>query len=219
MIRGRRFALGLLAASALAVLAGSSLHAQTVAATPPPAGQHVAIFAGGCFWCMVHPFDQLDGVTQVLSGYTGGMTANPTYEQVSHEETQHREAVQVTYDPARISYERLLQVYWRNVDLLDGGGQFCDRGPQYTPAIFFADPAQRRAAEQSRREMITRFGEKIAVSILPATTFYIAEDYHQDYYRKNPLHYKFYRYTCGRDKQLEKVWRDEARDGQPRPGL
>jgi peptide-methionine (S)-S-oxide reductase len=215
----RRAILLLLSAIALIAVVPGAGRAQTVVATPPPAGLKTAIFAGGCFWCMVHPFDELDGVTQVLSGYTGGVTLNPTYEQVSSGETQHREAVRVTYDPAKISYERLLEVYWRNVDPLNGSGQFCDHGPQYTAAIFVANTEQRLAAEKTRREVEQRFAKTVAVMILPVTDFYVAEDYHQDYYKKNPIRYKFYRFTCGRDNQLEKLWGHEARDGQPRPGL
>ena len=167
-----------------------------------------ATFAGGCFWCMEPPFDELEGVVSTTSGYTGGRVANPSYEQVSYGGTGHLEAVEVLYDPAKISYERLLEVFWRNVDPTDGKGQFCDRGEQYTTAIFFHDEEQRRIAEESKRKLADsgRLKKPIATGIRPATPFYAAEDYHQDYYKKNPFRYKFYRSRCGRDRVLEKLW-------------
>jgi len=176
----------------------------------PQAGLKTAAFAGGCFWCMVHPFEVLPGVTQVISGYAGGTVQNPTYHQVSAGGTGHRESVQVTYDPKRIGYRKLLDVYWRNIDPFDAGGQFCDRGTQYTSAIFAADDEQQRLAETSKQELQERFGRPIATVILPAGPFYRAEEYHQDYYKKNPVRYRYYRFTCGRDARLNEVWGKEA---------
>jgi peptide-methionine (S)-S-oxide reductase len=182
---------------------------------PPPQGLKTAAFAGGCFWCMVHPFDSLPGVTSVLSGYTGGQVQNPTYEQVSAGGTGHRESVLITYDPKQISYDRLLDVFWRNVDPFDASGQFCDHGMQYTTAIFVADDEQRKLAERSKQAIEEKLGRKVVTSILSAGPFWRAEDYHQDYYKKNPLRYRFYRYTCGRDARLDAVWGKEARGGAP----
>jgi peptide-methionine (S)-S-oxide reductase len=175
-------------------------------------GSAVATFAGGCFWCMEQPFDELDGVVSTTSGYTGGDRPNPTYEQVSRGGTGHIEAVQIVYDPAVVSYERLLEVFWRNVDPLDAGGQFCDRGDQYATAIFYHSEQQRRDAEASklaleRKQILTG---KIVTEIVPAEEFYPAEDYHQDYYERNPIRYNFYRFTCGRDGRLEELWGEDA---------
>jgi peptide-methionine (S)-S-oxide reductase len=166
----------------------------------------VATFAGGCFWCMEPPFDALPGVLSTTSGYIGGRTKNPTYEQVSEGGTGHIEAIQVAYDPAKVSYEQLLDVYWRNVDPLDGGGQFCDRGPQYRPAIFYHSADQQQLAEAAKQQVTQRFGKPIAVEIIAADTFYAAEDYHQDYYKKNPVRYNYYKWSCGREQRLDKVW-------------
>ncbi len=176
---------------------------QTSAPATAPA---TATFAGGCFWCMEPPFDALDGVVSTTSGYTGGRTKNPTYEQVSEGRTGHAEVLQVVYDPSKIGYEQLLEVYWRNVDPLDGGGQFCDRGPQYRPAIFFHSAEQQQQAEASKQRVATRLGRPIATEIVQASTFYAAEDYHQDYYKKNPVRYKFYSWNCGRAQRLERIW-------------
>ena len=165
-----------------------------------------ATFAGGCFWCMVHPFDQLPGVISVTSGYTGGHTKNPTYEEVSAGGTGHFESVQIVYDPKKIGYGKLLDVYWHNIDPLDAGGQFCDRGDQYKSVIFYHGEEQERLAEQSKAEVEKQLKRTVATTIRPASTFYAAEDYHQDYYKKNPLRYKFYRYSCGRDQRLEELW-------------
>ena len=170
-----------------------------------------AIFAAGCFWCVESDFDKVDGVLETISGYTGGSKANPTYEDVGSGTTGHAEALQVVYDPAKVSYPKLLDYYWRHVDLLDGGGQFCDRGNQYRPAIFTSSNEQKKLAEESKAalEKSGRFKQKIAVKIVPATAFTPAEDYHQDYYKKNPLRYKLYRTGCGRDARLEKLWGSE----------
>jgi len=168
-----------------------------------------ATFAGGCFWCMEPPFDKLDGVVSTTSGYIGGRVPNPSYEQVSSGGTGHLEAVEVAYDPARISYEELLEVFWRNVDPTDSAGQFCDRGEQYGTAVFFHDEEQRRLAEESKRKIADSgiLRKPITTPIRPATAFYPAETYHQDYYEKNPVRYKFYRSRCGRDRVLEKLWK------------
>lgn len=165
-----------------------------------------ATFAGGCFWCMVHPFDELPGVISVTSGYTGGHTPNPTYAEVSSHTTGHIEAIQIRYDPDRIQYQKLLEVYWRNVDPLDGGGQFCDRGDTYQSAIFYQDEEQKRLAEQSKTGIERRLQHQVVTEIRPAGRFYEAEDYHQNYYKKNPLRYTYYRYRCGRDQRLEELW-------------
>ncbi|KAB7619566.1 peptide-methionine (S)-S-oxide reductase MsrA [Alkalilimnicola sp. S0819] len=165
-----------------------------------------ALFAGGCFWCMEPPFDELDGVLSTTSGYAGGDVANPSYEQVTAGGTGHREVVRVLFDPDKVSYQRLLEVYWRNVDPLDAGGQFCDRGESYTSALFVADEAQREAAQRSKRAAAAQLGENIVTPILPATDFYPAEEYHQNYYRKNPARYHFYKWNCGRAQRLEQVW-------------
>lgn len=165
-----------------------------------------AVFAGGCFWCMEPPYDRLEGVVATTSGYSGGEVANPTYEQVSSGRTGHAEVVQVKYDASKVSYPQLLQVFWRNVDPFDAGGQFCDRGNQYRSAIFYANERERRLALESKQALEKEFGRKIATEIVPAATFYPAEDYHQNYYQRNPIRYKFYRYRCGRDDRLEEVW-------------
>jgi peptide-methionine (S)-S-oxide reductase len=167
-----------------------------------------ATFAGGCFWCMEPPYDKLDGVISTTSGYTGGRKKNPTYEEVSEGTTGHAEAVQVTYDPTKVSYEKLLEVFWQNIDPFTPNAQFCDHGSQYRSAIFYHDEEQKRLAEASKRklEKSGRFTRPIVTEIVPAGEFYPAEDYHQDYYQNNPVRYKYYRYRCGRDEALEKIW-------------
>ncbi len=165
-----------------------------------------ATFAGGCFWCMEPPFDKLDGVTSTISGYAGGTKKNPTYEEVSAGKTGHAEVVQITYDPKKITYEKLLEVFWHNVDPLTPNRQFCDVGSQYRTAIFYHDETQKRLAEESKKALSKRFKEPIVTEIVAASEFYPAEDYHQDYYIKNPLRYKYYRYSCGRDQRLEALW-------------
>jgi peptide-methionine (S)-S-oxide reductase len=178
------------------------------AAAPGATTSAVAVFAGGCFWCMEPPYDKLPGVISTTSGYIGGRSANPTYEQVSSGTSGHIEAVQVRYDPRKVDYETLLKVFWRNVDPVAVNRQFCDAGPQYRSAIFYGNAEQKRLAEVSKRTLETsgRFDRPIATEILAATTFYPAEDYHQDYYVKNPKRYRFYRWNCGRDQRLEQVW-------------
>jgi len=170
-----------------------------------------AIFAGGCFWCMVPPFEKLDGVSEVISGYTGGHKVNPTYEEVSSGITGHMEAVEVTYDPTRVTYEKLLDVFWRQINPTDAGGQFVDRGSSYKSAIFYSNEEQKKLAEKSKEELEQsgRFDKPIVTEIRPAGPFYRAEEYHQDYWKKNPIRYKFYRYNSGRDQYLAKIWGKE----------
>jgi peptide-methionine (S)-S-oxide reductase len=172
------------------------------------AGLVKATFAGGCFWCMEPPFDVLDGVVSTTSGYTGGREADPTYKEVSAGLTGHAEAVEVAYDPSRIDYGSLLEVFWRNVDPTTADRQFCDRGRQYRTAIFYHGEEQRQLAEESKRsiEESGRLDGPIVTEIVAATSFYPAEDYHQDYYKKNPIRYKLYRTGCGRDRTLERIW-------------
>ena len=174
----------------------------------PPADAARATFAGGCFWCMEAPFDKVPGVISTTSGYAGGKTKNPSYKQVSAGVTGHAEVIQVVYDPAKVTYEQLLEVFWRNVDPVDGGGQFCDRGSQYRTGVFYEGPDQKAAAEDSRRRLDEsgRLPGKIVTEITPLEAFYPAEDYHQDYYKKNPVHYNRYRLGCGRDHRLKELW-------------
>ena len=172
------------------------------------AEQATATFAGGCFWCMEGPFEQLKGVQAVTAGYTGGTEPNPTYEQVGSGATGHAEAVQILYDPSRVSYEQLLEVFWRNIDPTQPNGQFADHGRQYRTAIFYRTEAEQRLAASSKKrlEQSGKFDRPIVTEIVPASTFYPAEDYHQDYYKKNPLRYKFYRIGSGREGYLKKTW-------------
>jgi peptide-methionine (S)-S-oxide reductase len=176
-------------------------------------GWAVATFAGGCFWCMEPPYDALDGVISTISGYTGGRLENPTYEQVSSGGTGHYEAIQIQYDPEKVTYEKLLEVFWVNVDPTDGAGQFCDRGSQYRTAIFYHSEEQREAAQASKMKLEEsgRLSKPVVTPIVAASTFYAAEDYHQDYYKRNPIRYKFYRAGCGRDRVLKKLWGGEAK--------
>jgi len=177
----------------------------------PVIGTTVATFAGGCFWCMESPFEKLPGVGAVISGYTGGQVNNPTYKQVCSGSTGHTEAIQVHYRPELISYDDLLQVFWRQINPTDAGGQYADRGTQYRTEVFFHDEAQRVAAERSKRELALsgRFKDPIVTAITPAAKFFEAEDYHQDYYKKDPAHYYRYRKGSGRDRYLEQTWGDE----------
>jgi peptide-methionine (S)-S-oxide reductase len=192
------------------LLAAGLLAAGLAQAATPPGGAPLATatFAGGCFWCMEPPFDHTPGVVSTVSGYTGGQKDNPTYEEVSEGGTGHAESVQVMYDPTRVSYQKLLDVYWHNVDPVDAGGQFCDRGNQYRTAIFYHDAEQKRLAEASKAalERSGRFKQPIVTQIVAASKFYPAEEYHQNYYQKNPLRYKYYRYRCGRDERLKELW-------------
>ncbi len=185
--------------------------AMPLSAGSAAAGEKTAIFAGGCFWCMELDFEQVPGVTDVVSGYTGGTLVNPNYS--NHE--GHLEAVRITYDPARISYEKLLYTFWRSVDPTDDGGQFCDRGHSYTTAIFVGDAEERALAEKSKSEITAsgKLGASVVTPILDATPFTVAEGYHQDYYKKNPVRYKYYRTGCGRDARVEALWGVEAHAG------
>lgn len=196
-------------ASSATLLVLSAIHmaASPVAADEPEATA-VATFAGGCFWCMEAPFDKLDGVSSTVSGYMGGNVDNPTYRQVSGGGTGHAEVVQVTYDPTVVSYEKLLEVFWRNIDPLDAGGQFCDRGDQYRSGVFYHTLEQREAALSSREELRAsdRFDKPVVTEVTQADTFYRAEDYHQNYYVTNPVRYRYYRFGCRRDARLEQLW-------------
>jgi peptide-methionine (S)-S-oxide reductase len=158
---------------------------------------------------MEPPYDELEGVESTISGYTGGHKTNPTYKEVSSGGTGHLEALQVRYDPSKVGYEKLLEVFWRNIDALDDGGQFCDRGEQYTTAIFYHDDEQKRLAEASKAAAEKELGKPIVTPIRPAAEYFPAEDYHQDYYEKNPLRYKFYRLSCGRDNRLKELWGEQ----------
>jgi peptide-methionine (S)-S-oxide reductase len=188
--------------AAVFLILGSVAHA----AAPGSGTTAKATFAGGCFWCMEPPYDELEGVISTISGYIGGTKKNPTYEEVSAGTTGHAEVVQVTYDPAKVSYEKLLDVFWRNIDPLTANAQFCDSGSQYRSAIFYHDEAQKNLAQASKKRLQSRFKEPIVTEIVRATEFYPAEDYHQDYYKKNPIRYKIYRYGCGRDERLQTLW-------------
>ncbi len=201
-------ALLLTAAGALAAAALDHTHAPAAKPAKPAAGAKLAkaTFAGGCFWCMEPPFDHLPGVVSTTSGYIGGAKKNPTYEEVSSGGTGHAEAVEVAYDPAKVSYEKLLEVFWKNIDPTVENRQFCDVGEQYRSAIFTHGETQRRLAEASKRRLEPRFRDGIRTEIVPAGPFYPAEEYHQDYYTKNPIRYKLYRTGCGRDRRLEEVW-------------
>jgi peptide-methionine (S)-S-oxide reductase len=166
-----------------------------------------AIFAGGCFWCTEADFDKVPGVISTTSGYIGGKVANPTYQQVSAGTTGHTEGVEIVFDPAKVSYEKLLDVYWRSIDPLVKDAQFCDHGPQYRSAIFVLGEDQRKLAEASKVRVAAKFAPRqVYTQIAPASQFYKAEDYHQDYHTKNPVRYKLYRYNCGRDQRLEQLW-------------
>jgi peptide-methionine (S)-S-oxide reductase len=170
-----------------------------------PAQREVATFAGGCFWCMEGPFDKLPGVISVTSGYSGGQVRNPTYQQVSAGGTGHRESVQIVFDPTKITYAKLLDVFWHNIDPTDNDGQFCDKGSSYRTAIFYHDAAQKRLAEETKATVEKKFG-RAYTDVLPATEFWRAEEYHQHYYKKNPVRYHFYRFNCGRDQRLAALW-------------
>ncbi|MEE4639520.1 MAG: peptide-methionine (S)-S-oxide reductase MsrA [Wenzhouxiangella sp.] len=171
-----------------------------------------ATFAGGCFWCMEPPYDKLDGVVETISGFSGGRVANPSYDAVVRGGTGHLEVVQVVYDPTAVTYEQLLEVFWRNIDPYQADGQFCDRGPMYRSAIFVADEQQRRLAETSLEQIVALAPDDgpIDTRILDFEAFYPAEDYHQDYYTKNPVRYRYYRWSCGRDQRLEELWGSDA---------
>ena len=201
----------LLAASAAALAACTDAPAQDAAEPGDLDASSTAVFASGCFWCTEADFEKLDGVTDAVSGYTGGTTENPQYREVTGGNTGHHEAVRIEYDPDQISYDALLDHYWRNVDPFDGEGQFCDRGESYAPAIFTLDDAQAEAARASAEAVAERFPEEtLAVDIEPLDVFWEAEDHHQDYADNNPARYERYRFGCRRDQRLRQIWGDEA---------
>jgi peptide-methionine (S)-S-oxide reductase len=183
-----------------------SLATGALAQTSEPPKTAIATFAGGCFWCLEADFDKVAGVITTTSGYTGGHTVNPTYEQVSAGGTGHAEAVEIAYDPAKVTFEKLLDVFWHNIDPLAKNAQFCDHGNQYRTAIFYHDDSERSAAEASKAAVQKQFKEPIQTELTAAGPFYKAEEYHQDYHLKNPIRYKFYRFNCGRDARLEELW-------------
>ena len=195
-----RFAVGLCMVGAVAVLPPVSA---VEAAVPAK-----AYFAGGCFWCMEEAFESVEGVVSVVSGYMGGETANPTYAQVSAGGTGHAESVEVSYDPAKVKYQQLLEAFWRNVDPVTPNAQFCDHGSQYRSAIFYSSDEEKRLAEESKSaiERSKRFSQPVVTQLMQASTFYVAEDYHQDYYKKNPIRYKYYKFNCKRTQRLEALW-------------
>jgi peptide-methionine (S)-S-oxide reductase len=203
------------AAGAGAAPAPGQPAARSAAGAGPAAGTATATFAGGCFWCMQPSYDKVPGVVSTAVGYTGGHLANPTYEQVSSGGTGHRESIEVVYDPSKVSYDKLLTIFWHNVDPTDNAGQFCDHGEQYRSAIFYHDEAQRRAAEASKKAIASslRARDPIVTDILPASRFYPAEDYHQKYYQKSAYRYRFYRFNCGRDRRLSQLWGDTGDTG------
>ena len=205
--RGGRARRAALALGALAWAPAAALAQGAGGRALPPGASAVATFASGCFWCTEADFEKVPGVVDAVSGYTGGRVANPTYEQVSSGGTGHREAVQVFYDAKRVSYAQLLDVFWRNVDPVDARGQFCDKGEQYTSAIYVANPEERRLAEASKQAVArsARLKEPIVTAVVAVAPFYTAEDYHQSYYKKNPIRYKFYRTNCGRDARLREI--------------
>ena len=197
----------------IAAILAASTSSKVLAASDD--GLATATFAGGCFWCVESDFDAVPGVVETVSGYTGGTASDPTYKQVTAGGTGHREAVQIRYDPMRVSYERLLYVFWRSVDPTDGGGQFCDRGESYQTAIFAGNEEERRIAEASKDalEQSMVLDAPVVTPIVPGGEFYPAEDYHQDYYTKNPVRYRFYRFSCERDSRVQQVWGRQAHEG------
>lgn len=198
----------LLSAKALRFLLGLTLGLITLWPTSPALAESQTVtLAGGCFWCVEADFDKLPGVLETTSGYTGGTVKDPTYKQVSAGQTGHYEAVQIRYDPRKLSYSQLLNYFWRHIDPLDEGGQFCDRGGQYRSAIFVGTTEKKTQAETSRQQVQKQLGKPVKTLILPESPFYKAEDYHQDYYRKEPLKYNFYRFSCGRDRRVAEVWK------------
>ena len=201
------------------LLWGLSGIAQGASSVTAGNGLATAIFAAGCFWCVESDFDKVPGVLSTTSGYTGGEKKDPTYDQVSAGGTGHTEAVQIVFDPNKVSYAQLLKVFWNNVDPLDAKGQFCDKGEQYRSAIFYNNEEQQQAAEQSKGELEKsgRFKQAIVTQIVPASVFYPAEEYHQDYHNKNPLRYKFYRFNCGRDARLEELRKKTTNEKGQRP--
>lgn len=188
------------------------------AATASAQETKIATFAGGCFWCIESDFDRVPGVLKTISGYTGGRTENPTYRKISRGTTGHHEALQVTYDPKKVTYAQLLTVFWHSIDPLDSGGQFCDRGEPYQTAVFVHDEEQRKLAEASKAAAMQKLGQKIFTPVETAAKFYPAETYHQDYYTRSPLRYKYYRWNCGRNQRVKEIWGKDAYKGIPAKG-
>ncbi|MDP5209162.1 peptide-methionine (S)-S-oxide reductase MsrA [Microbulbifer sp. 2205BS26-8] len=182
------------------------LLAATLGSAQESSNIRTAVFAGGCFWCMEPPYDKVNGVLETTSGYSGGHVKNPTYDQVSAGGTGHAEAIQITYDANKVSYSDLLRIFWHNIDPFDAGGQFCDRGGQYRSEIFYSNEQEKELAEASKKKVEAELGKKVVTQIQPVSTFYPAEAYHQNYYQRNPLRYKYYRFRCGRDQRLKAVW-------------
>lgn len=178
--------------------------------TKDTTGNKRAIFAGGCFWCMEPPFDQVDGVLSTISGYTGGHQDNPSYKQVSSGSTGHTEAIEIVYDPDKVSYQELLDIYWVNIDPLNSEGQFCDYGSQYRSEIFYLDDEQKKQATATLEKIKIKLGKPVATKVTAAQKFYPAEKYHQDYYQVNPVRYNYYRWACGRDARLKELWGEDA---------
>jgi peptide-methionine (S)-S-oxide reductase len=203
-----RIAVGILLVATFAVTTAAAANAPARDGRTASGRLEKATFAGGCFWCMEEAFDKVPGVVSTISGYTGGSKKNPTYEEVSAGGTGHAESVEVLYDPAKISYEKLLDVFWHNIDPTTPDREFCDKGHQYRSAIFYHNDAQKKAAEQSQKlvEATKSFPQTIVTEIVPASEFYAAEEYHQDFHEKNPLRYKFYKFNCGRAQRLKELW-------------
>ena len=200
-------ALGIgLIAAAITFIASAGAENETLG--PPPTVTAEAVFAGGCFWCVESDFDKVDGVLETVSGYTGGTLDNPTYDDVSHSNTGHYEAVRIVYDPAVVSYDELLDYFWHHVDPTDAGGQFCDRGDSYRTAIFATTDAQKARADAAKLTLVASgiLEDPVVTPVLTLDIFYAAEDYHQDYHTKNPIRYRYYRTACGRDRRINKVW-------------
>jgi len=192
------------------LLLGMLLQGVGMAAEPVHSNSHkTAILAGGCFWCIEADFEKLDGVTDVVSGYSGGQLKNPTYKQVASGKTEHIEVVRISFDPKVINYSQILDYFWRHIDPTRDDGQFCDRGKQYRPAIFYLDEQQHKTAIESMRkiELIKPFKQPLKVELIKASEFYLAEEYHQDYYKKNPIRYNYYRFSCRRDARVEELWK------------
>ena len=209
--------IAVLGAALLACTSSSDAEDRGSSSAPPisAAVADTATFAGGCFWCMEPPYDKIDGVASTTSGFAGGEMVDPSYREVASGATKHTEVVQVVYDSTKVSYERLLRVYWHNVDPFDGTGQFCDRGSQYRPAIFAHTDRQRRLAEESKAAVAARFDQPLAVEVHALDAFYAAEQYHQNYYQKNPTDYKRYRQGCRRDARLREIWGEAAGSDAP----
>jgi peptide-methionine (S)-S-oxide reductase len=202
----RRQAAPLVLTVAIVLIGAWNLQSTSLAAADSTVGK--AYFAGGCFWCMEEAFEKVEGVLSATSGYMGGKVANPSYEEVSAGRTGHAESVEVVYDPAKVSYQKLLDAFWRNVDPITPNAQFCDHGSQYRSAVFFQTDEEKRASDTSKQviEQSKRFTEPIVTQIVMASQFYPAEEYHQDFYKKNPIRYKLYKYNCGRAQRLEELW-------------